>query len=391
MKHLEEVITSVKPEWGTLRGLFPNFDNRSVVLWFHGEETRENKYGGGTWQHRIVFNSEVVDGNDRVEDRFALSFDGKKLAISRRLESDPSRFEVMVNGRQIWQSEDLFFVYHLNWLANDKLAWEGWYQDKQGNNVPGKSGLSYFLNGEDKTGSLVFEPFSGGSLRVRNSDCRWTVRDDGSTTDLRPACCKSITSCHCHLGESQPEIAQPIVELDEKTQLVRVSFNGQTSEWFDGDDQSLRYSFNQDRTRVGYVGMKYSGITRKIGRWIENKLVRIGEKGGEKIPWWGWPIVLVYNPYTGIIHHWEEASKRYYPVNNGQTWKKGWQAVSDHFFTPDDKMVVTASTGTKQQVVIDEAEGSLFDEICNARYLKDEKCICYLARRGDKIMRVTVR
>lgn len=398
--HEMEKLGEIKKEWGFLRYFFPNHLNNAFVLYFN----QINKETGAIIEYddtNLVFEGKLVDTLDFAKLRqLSLSFDGKKLAITKQDLSNPWQWVVYVNGKPIWNSPAGFEVDHLTWLDNERIAWSGGYVDQDGRPQHEK-GEKYFVNGKEQSNDFSFCLMIGkrdqSLILVRENGRRYVIYDDGSRHDDRSDCCDKLTSCWCHDGEPRPEIVQPNEERDEANQQVRVSFNNQTGEWFDDleDHSGMRtYSFNNDRSHCGYIGIKYPSWVTKFSSWFGKKMEKREEtKKNDRISWWMWSGILLMSPYSMFtpFGNGSRPLKRYYPVNNGKTWKKGWSFANDHFLTPQNELVVTCFQDNKLRVVIDEDEGPVFDEVYNVRYLKDENCVCYLGRRGLEIMRVTIR
>lgn len=408
-QHKQEVVGVCKPEWGRLEQVEASADNRSFALMFgsrvDGEESvDESSVETDNKQHHLVYQNElVVSTLDLVREiNFSLSFDGKRLAVARLVtESDGIwRYDVSINGQPAYRGESYFFIYRLNWVDNDRLVWSGWFERPDENRRRGGSDHKCFVNGKDATGSFVFEPVWGergkSNLIVIENGRRYVVKDDGTRALDRPACCNSTIFCRCNIDkESQPQRIRPTEERSGPHNLVSVTYRGVTGEQFDEIENHSglgTYAFNEDKSRVGYIGIRHSGMANKIGRFVASKMQKAGDKEHRsgKVPWWGWPIALLFNPYFGVGHAWYESSKRYYPVNHGQRWAKGYKYAGDCFFTPANELVVTVADGKKSRVVIDEDEGPPFDQIFSVRFLAKEDCLTYLAKSGSEIIRVTV-
>ena len=420
-EHTRELIATLKNEWGRLSrgGIVPSADNRACLLYFGGEEA------GGELEEELdpsltvkeavaaaqealkeclVFNGRIVAESEgpgffHHEVLRALSFDGRKLAIGRMTRDDAGfHFEIEIDGVPAYRSEPDMTVYHFEWIDHDRLAWYGWYEDKEGR-TDRERGLQYFVNGQNLTGSFCFETFyptrGCANLVVQENGVRYGLRDDGSRAWERPACCNDLISCHCRSDDGTDRRPVYPEELRGKAGGVQVVFNGATGEKFDCLENAsgmLTYAFNADRSRVGYVGIRYAkwvGLLGKAAGPIFGRIIDSGEKNPL-----AWVVTLLFNPYFGPGTAAVEGSKRYYPVNHDQVWKNGYRFANDQFFTPADKLVVTAYTAMyrgKAMVVIDEDEGPQFDDIVNVRYLAAEGCVCYLGRDGDSIYRVTVK
>ncbi len=411
--HERELIAEIKPEWGPLGHLIVSADNRSCALYCGGETAEEEEPDPSATiremaerarqdgKERIVFNGRVQaesDGGHR-EMLPALSPDGRQLAVARLIYDGAGfRYEIDVNGQPTHRCEKMFFIYTLAWLSDSRLAWYGWFKNEDGRSDK-EGGHHYFVNGQDVTGQVMFEGVWADrgrhALIVQENGVRFTLNDDSSREHERPACCDSFL-CHCRWDPDQPRPAGPEEIRDEGRSGVRVSFNGLTGPEFDEieNDSGLRsYCLNRDGSRVGYVGIKYSEEAKQLGdaagKMVEQALER--ERRGEEPSDADELALALFNPYFGAGYAAIESSKRYYPVNGDRAWRRGYEFADDHFFTPADELVVTACEGRGKMIVIDEDEGPLFDEVYNVRHLAAENCVCYLARKGDKLYRVTVK
>ncbi|HSD12801.1 MAG TPA: hypothetical protein VLC10_04545 [Patescibacteria group bacterium] len=384
-----ERLADVRPEWGPIRHVMAAPDNTSFALIAEPAEG----------VHRVVFGGRVLAETGPHEIMpMSLSFDGTKLAVAKRGRGRGERTsEIFVNGEKRF---DVPFetVYRFDWLDDERLAWSAWNSD----DLRAKDDtIHYFVNGEDVTGRLEFEPVLMDRMRqaiqVKEGRTAYMIYDDGSrsaSVTVGP----DVDRWHW-FDELTPPIdladrTRPEELWDGARRSVRVRYRGVSGPIFDGIESfggMRQFALNADGRRAAYVGIRYSGVARAMGRAVGASLSRIeGEpKGLSKL--WAWPMALLFNPYMGIGHAYIEGSRRYFPVDHDREWKKGYRFASDHFYTPHDELVVTASGSDGRRVVIDEEEGPLFAAVENVRHLASEDAVCYLAAKDDEILRVVAR
>jgi hypothetical protein len=103
------------------------------------------------------------------------------------------------------------------------------------------------------------------------------------------------------------------------------------------------------------------------------------------------PLVLLYNPYFGILYDWEKSARRYTLVKDAQIVAGPYRSIRDHFFTPDGRLVAIVSPRSGYECVsIDGEEGPLFQCIHHVRYAKNIGALTYFGQQGDEIYRVIV-
>lgn len=381
--HCMERLGACDPAWGPLAHVIPSPDNRSYAL------LTEPLDG----MHRIVFRNRIVAESGPYDPlRFSLSFDGTKLAVARTvIDGGKVTHRIEINGEPAYDVP-LSTVHHLDWLSNDRLAWDGWNDDGDGR-VDG--GIRRFVNGAEVTGTLDFEPVIAErgrhAIHVKEGGKAYVVRHDGSRSepvDVAP----DADRWHWFDGLWSRDADRPEEEWDEPRRNVRVSYRGVTGPEFHGIENcgGMRsFALNANRTRAAYVGVRYSAAAAKMARAVGSVIER-GESGrglvGRALMW---PVALLFNPYFGIGHAYIESSRRYFPVDHGRQWKRGWRFAHDHFYTPDDELVVTCNDLGGPRIVIAEEEGPAFDAVENVNYLAAEDRVCYLARAGNDILRVT--
>lgn len=379
--HRLERVGVVDPAWGPLRHVIASSDNRGFAVVTESEDGVQ----------RYVFGGKVVAETGPHEPvPVSLSFDGTKLAVARRVVVDGGRVRhrIEINGEPAYEA-DLDTVHYLDWLSNDRLAWNGWNDDDTGRIDGG--GIRRFVNGADVTDSLDYQPVLMDRMRhaiiLTEGGVERTIFDDGSLSEPR----QPRERFAFHEDGERPE--RPEEVWDGGRREVRVRYRGVAGPVFDGIETfgGMRsYAMNKDARRAAYVGIRYSGAARAMGRAVGAALHRLdGEpRGLSKL--WAWPLALLFNPYMGIGHAYIEGSRRYFPVDHDRAWKKGYRFAGDHFYTPHDELVVTCAQGAGACVAIDEDEGPDFDAVENVRHLPGEDAVCYLARNGTDLIRVTV-
>lgn len=396
-----EVLAEIRPEWGPVEAIITTANNRAVALWCRGHEAQ-----------RLVFRGQVLGtaNPDTIDLKWSLSVDGSKLAVASRVfDGGEPYYDVTVNGEPAYRTERGFTMHHFDWLDSQRLAWDGWFE-KEDEPAPEEENedrpvigtrqrrlgrICYFQNGEEIPG-FSYEPVWAErmhlALLVQEDGLRYTRHDDGSRSRERPACCDSL-HCRCRLDRDEPRAAEEFPEIKMgPDRLQHVSYRGQTGEGFEEIVSTAlhHYCFNTDASRVAYIGMRHTGVSKLVGQ-ASDRLIEASLSEDGMPAWWSRPLLLLFVPDFGIGHAWLESGKRYYPVNHDRAWRKGYRGVGDRFFTPRGELVVQAVTANdKMRVVIDEDEGPAFDRIENVRYHPAEAALSYIARDGDKIYRVTV-
>lgn len=383
--HCMERLGACDPAWGPLAHVIPSSDNRAFAL------ITEPLDGA----HRIVFGGRIIAESGPYDPlRFALSFDGTKLAVARAvIDGGKVSHRIEINGVPAYDVP-LSTVHHVEWLSNDRLAWDGWNDDGDGR-VDG--GIRRFVNGKDVTDVLDFEPVIADrgrhAIHVKEGGVAYVIRHDGSRSapvDVAPDADRWHWFDGLWSREERP--ARPEEEWDEARSRVRVHYRGVAGPGFHAIESGggmRSFALNADGTRVAYVGIRYSGAATAMSRVVRGVIERAEGRGGIAARALQWPIALLFNPYFGVGHAFVESSRRYIPVDNGRAWKKGWRYAHDHFYTPDDELVVTCVDLSGARVVIAEEEGPAFDAVENVHHLADDDRVCYLARAGDDLLRVT--
>lgn len=382
--HCMERLGARDPAWGPLAHVIPSPDNRSFAL------ITEPLDG----VHRLVFGGRIVAESGPYDPlRFSLSFDGTKLAVARAvIEGGKVRHRIEVNGETAYEAP-LSTVYHLDWLSNDRLAWDGWNDGEDGRVDDG--GIRRFVNGKEVTDVLDFEPVLAErgrhAIHVKEGGVAYVIRHDGSRSvpvDVAP----DADRWHWFDGLWPRDDDRPEEEWDEARRSVRVRYRGVTGPDFHAIENGggmRSFALNARRTRVAYVGVRYSDAATAVSRVVGGVIEKAESRRGIFARALQWPVALLFNPYFGIGHAFIEGSRRYVPVDHGRAWKKGWRFAHDHFYTADDELVVTCADQSGSRIVIAEEEGPAFDMIENVNYLAAEDRVCYLARAGDDIIRVT--
>src|SRR5687768_16725241 len=245
--HLLQRLGPIKEEWGPLRHVMAAADHRSYAI------LTEPKEG----VHRLVFRDRVIaetGPHDLMPS--SLSFDGSKLAVARRvIEGGRVRHRVEVNGEPAYDV-DLSTLYHLDWLDNERLAWDGW--NEGGDDRIDDGGVRRFVNGADVTDRLDFEPVlvdrMRHAIRVREGDQAFMIFDDGSRSEaVRVA--SDTDRWHWFDGgpgaRERPE--RPEETWDGARRSVHVRYRGVTGPMFDGIESfgGMRsYAMNRDGRRA---------------------------------------------------------------------------------------------------------------------------------------------
>lgn len=447
-RHQLEEMGRVDPALGVLHHLIMNHDNRSYAAVYEDEGSGEQRF---LFNGRVVARHRKHDCENFA---LSYDGTKLAVTKGRRHRGQPGEIYVngelaftvpfdtihhlvwLDNDRLAW---DCWNDTDLS-KRRDKIKWRQELAAAQGvsvNDLPPdpeleESGIRFFINGSDWTADFCFECYWAElgryAMSVREREWVYYMDDSGQRSRWEPPVLMEdgrFSFDHhrnnCPAGKqrwqeiakaSQGERPEPLAPdadacglslrqmidhglLMDDRENGRVVWRGQAGPQFDGLENGggfRTYAFNADNSRLAYVGIRYGewakGIMKVVGPLIEKACDR--ESRGGKPPWWGWPLAMLFNPYMGLGYAASEASRRWYPVDNGQAWKKGYEFANNHFYTPDNELVVTCRQGGKVMVVINEQEGPTFDEVCNVRCLEDGQ-LCYLARKGDRIFRVTVR
>lgn len=361
------------------------------------------------FSERLYFLHELIEETSygcREAINFAFSYNGEKIATCVKksiVGEDDVRYVISINGVPTYTSR-LDTIHHLVWLSNTELAWDGWKEDKTGRM---EGGIQTIVNGENRTGTLEFEPMGTGRgvslITLFENGQRCIIREDGTRTTPVPA--EGITdSFEKRRANSWSHQPQPDELRDQSGQGIRISYQGVVGPLFHAIETGggmHSYSFTADESFVGYVGMSFGDIPNRVQNWLGRKLDKSLRGSEEDIPLWVWPLTFFFNPYTGPGHAWITMSKRYTPVVCGKSvvkdgatsvsgyvrWAKSYLDVHDHFFTPGGQFVVTARTKGGYCVVIDEVEGPILDGVSNVRFLKDR--ISYIGMKDGLVFRIT--
>jgi hypothetical protein len=443
-----EELGRVDPALGELRHVIMNHDNRACAAVYQDPESGEQRF---VFNGRVVARHQEHACESFALSPNGLML---AVTKGRRCKGEPGEIYVNGELAFTVPFDIIYHLVWLDnqrlaWECwndtnrqkqHDKIKWRQELAEAQGVAVADlppdpeleDSGVRYFINGEDRTADFAFECYWGEfgrhAMAVWEKDWVYYQDDTGARSRFeKPVLMEdgqfsfSHHRDNCPRGQrrwaevlnasrgEKPEPLPPDADASGLTlrQLVdrglladdsangRIVWRGQPGPQFDGVENGggfRTYAFSADKSRIAYVGIRYGGwakgLMRAVGPLIEKGLNR---ESGKEPPWWMWPLTLLFNPYMGPGYAATEASRRWYPVDNGQPWKKGYEFANNHFYTPASELVVTCRQGSKVMVVVDEQEGPAFDEVYNVRYLPEEQAICYLARQGDKIFRVTVR
>jgi hypothetical protein len=408
------------PALGHLKHLIPNHDNRAYFCIYEtGEADSEREYA-------FAFMGKVAARHKAMAcEHWALSYDGKKLVVtSQGRRNGKPESQIFINGELAYTvPHDV--IYHMAWLDNDRLVCECWDDDDISLPTPG---LWYYINGEEMVGFSFDECRTTEGrqiLRVREGDRVFTIDDTGAHSEPEEAIFdengRFSFSFHetsrwwrSEEREKSYEIARTgkrpdplppdadargmklsdlnLYGLLDDHDGQQVTWRGEAGPKFDEIENGggiRKYAFNADMMRIAYIGINYAGWARLMTEKVVVPLFLRAEEREDtegKPPWWSWPLVMLFNPTMGVGYAVSESTRRWIPVDNGRAWKKRYEYAHHHFYTPSDNLVVTCYRGNKVMVVVDEDEGPAFDQVWNVRY--DHGCVSYLARLGDKILRV---
>ncbi len=374
---------------------------------------------------RIIFNNQIVTELDIYERirGISISSDGTRVATCECRRDERHEFVIRINGKIEYEVPfDEFF--DLAWIGPNYLAW------KVGNE--NERGLHYFINGKETTGRAEFDLVGGERDPDRLAIRVWVSRDGENGNFL-------VFNDEGHAESFSKPLSfadwrrsnlpnDPKPKMPEKTSPndsdspVLITYNGrkhQPVDELENQGNERAYTFNHDRSKVAYIAVQYGKISRGVQSVLALPLRFSGAVGSwARKPGFVRPdytyyiprgrkivlkvvkaicfvpmviFTLLCNPYFGPLHHLNEARKRWYPVDDGHRWRKGYKYARDHFYTPYNELVVTAHVKGKWCVVINGDEGPLFDEIQNVRFVPEEDAVCYMAQKGENIYRVVAR
>lgn len=426
--HRAQRIAVIRPEWGEFQHLNPSADNRTCAIITKAacppgtkaamdpkdERTVRGLYGA-PWFHRIIFGDRVMELGQYEPPRYALSPDGTRLAVVALATEEDDRQDgrqIRINGEVAYEIP--FDRVCLEWLDNERLAWSGYSRGE------GKV-FRYFVNGVETTGEVEFEGVVGG-VRLWEHGTFALLLDDGTREFVRPMPKRVWRKEEWEPTSEQPERpTEQRLGKNRRGKLV-ITYRGReyppVHEIETRSGTSSGFAFSADRSKVAYVAIQRSVIadgadafflapvaaTDAVDGWAAQPGIDRGQydyvppgrraiAGLVKVVCFvpSWVGAFLCNPYFGPLHAIAEGSRRWVPVNDGRRWRKGYPHASDHFYTPQDELVVTVTdVGGKQRVVIDEDEGPPFDAVQNVRFTPSEGCVTYCARRGDEVFRVVV-
>lgn len=381
------------PDHGRLSVVIPAADNSSCAFHMTDEDSGA--------ENEIFFHGKLCAKGAYTSPQRSLSFDGKSLATAEEVIEDDriTHHVVKVHGERGEEvkrfTAPISTLYHLDWLSNNELAWNGWNEGEQGR--VDDNGIRCFLNGEEMTGRMEFEPFWGeryaDRIFVSNREARigYWIDGYGNRSEARPLPDDSERFPGVPAWVWEKPLDQPEAVWNADRSKGHVVFRGVSGPEF--DKLESKFMTNNDYSRVGYVGANYSRMASMIGRWVAGSLNGLEEKEekSHRMSVRAWILALLFNPYFGLGYGWIEGSQRWRPVDHDRAWRKAYRFADDHFYTPRDEFVVTACDAGKQRVVIDEDKGPLFDAIYHAVFAPGEDAVSYLARRDSEIFRILVR
>ncbi|MBI2056121.1 MAG: hypothetical protein HYT37_01970 [Candidatus Sungbacteria bacterium] len=387
-RHIPHVVAVHQKEWGMIDPLMviSNCDHGGCIYQTAADQRDKIK---------LIFGNKVMAEVHYMSDKnIALSPDGKKLALCN-MDSE-QKYVVSINGEVKYEvlSDS---VYSIEWLDNERLVWQGW--NKYESNHDAK-GTRYFLDGKDVTGTLRMEHFLDERMTrmvaVEEDGIQYVIRADGSVSEKVPAGANvpqdhSFDEWNSTLFNRKNNAA-PRTYCNEDLDKIEIIFDQAGTLQFDtiGYNHGVHFMFNNDGSKVACIGIRYSPLARKVGIFI-NKALRDMDESKWWNHLWGWPAALLFNPYFGPGHILVELTKRWYPVNNGHVWQKGYMFAYDHFYTSLDQLAVQVQEGQKWRVVIDEDEGPLFDRVYNPRCLdRNGPKLFYLGLSSDTFYQVEV-
>jgi len=389
----KELIATFREEWSREEDYWqpeqvvcaPN--NKSVVFTCVGPKPMEVRY---FFQDKLMARGPrgaVID--------FAISFDGTKLAVGVR--GDDAH--ILINGKR---SYDVPYnsISRMYWLDDQTLFWSGWDNKAYAPDEKRRES-SLYRNGENVTGLFDFSPCSLdpsdllGGLIVADLQrvVWWTVDHLGRKSEERPLPREYLVQ------DEFNKLTGLIHELNlqkRRASLVGKDGNRQVKfgdvigpAFHEIDNHDVTFVYNEDRSKVGYLGIKYSKAARFSEKWAERAFERYEkiEDRHASAEIFGAFFAL---PWLALNTRLNENSKRYFPATQDHVWKKSYRWVGNHFFTPAGKLVVVAEGVGWAKVVIDEEESEAFDSIKHPIYDPDEKAVTFVGRKGNDYYRVVV-
>ena len=400
--HSKELIAVFRPEkWEQYQHVICAPNNTSVAFQCGGPEL-------GSHEAWYVFQDEIVarDFWEMMTDA-GISYDGKKLAVGVM---GPNG-HILVNGERFCEAP-FDTIHHMEWLDNDRVIYDAW-NDNDSRTEEERDERKFdhhvFINDQDMGGDdgrdkMTFEPcwsdFSRSLITIHVANLskrmRWRIDHLGRLSDPVPI--------HSDIDEaSAPSIFTigRVLEPEEKLEYPEVLEHGlhqcvvykgiRGQVFHEIEDGPGNFVFNGDHSRVAYIGIKYKRPARMAERaaW---SIARFSERLGNVGAILSIPIAGLYSEQSllGFGRMWLENSKVFFPATQEGSWKKGWPWAGQQFFTPEGNLVATVLDGSGMRVVVDEAEGDLFDQVHHPVYILEEKAVTYIGQKGNSFYRVTI-
>ena len=396
--HEQQFIDCHCPSGEKRLGAMPAPTNQAAVFITNSSGVKDD------WPHHLWFNGELIEihpGPDALH--CVINFDSTLVATSCA-ESEPSKpVTIAINGVTTYQLPPNYDLYQLQWISNHELVWRTMPQ----HNLPNWKSLPMltFRNGVDVTDNLLYEPYFGGMIEVIDYavGVRYRVSPQGKVYGQRaidPSEPRAHSVLELRLPSPEEREAEHALkklkpQVTQKQGNAYVTHRGIEGPHFAELEQYgglHNHVLSPDGSMVAYTGVTYQKTLDRLSRFLGRCLEYLEQEERYR-KWWvkilGFPIVLLYNPYFGVVYMATKISKRHVIATQHGAWSKSYFWVSTYFFTPQNHLVALVND-SDWRVVIDDVEGPAFDEIQNLHYNGDTQTVSYLANDGTDYFSVSV-
>lgn len=376
------------PSWGELRGVVTNADHTSYVILT--EPLTQHSQG-------LVFRDRVIEEFGSGALRFALSYDGARLAWIRRNQANGTQ-QIIVNDEVIHTSTAE--ICDLVWLDKNRLAWSDFGEPREKSS--GHPSMRFFIDGVEQGDDFGFEQTlsSGGRehfVHVLQGDAVYTVLPNGEAGspwkiqwDERFGVPQHRPSMLEVLSHGRPRVdrerAQKVSSADRCSQ--QLVYRGIAGPAF----QEISHEcYGASGAKVGYSGEVPNWVMRTyaaVGSRLSDRFAAEVASEPTKQPSLAYRVfAFLANPYFGPFYLLAESARRYQVVDNHIPWEKLYSAVYDLEYAPSGKLVAQVADRGASLMVVDSREHPAFEAIHNWRLHADGR-LTYLASKGDTFYRV---
>ncbi len=404
MEHKLERLTGSVIGFGKfadINKVFTARNNQDAVFQIYSSKSGDRHF----WdRRRLIYRDQVMDVKDEGGgmNRFALSFDGQKLArVTKRDSRRDEYFVILINGVAVYETR-ITNMWHIFWLSNEELVWTGYVDN----------GPRTYVNGQDVTGKLDYQPFSdyfgnqhlGTVVRNLETGEEYAVDVNGSTVGKRAL--EKVESFghkpegewraywYGQLGRRRPELGKwPKYScLDGGYTLT---YNGVTGPFFREVFLDRELAFTEDLSSVGYICRNTSLLNRalsgacfgaqfcldEVSSFMKHYFGIFGREVTRPVDWFSLQLLL-HLPGTDI----------HQPCVNDKPWSKSYRRAEEPTFVSGSRLAVIAwPNGSNCCVSVDCDDGPLFDHVRNLKYDKSSRELSYIGIRGDEAFRGSVK